>query len=189
MYYSYVEFEYVATNYSPARTELALKLLRSTSHPTQLPQLFNTCTAPMLIRLLRSGCSCPRQGMHGNATCIRPCTICWFATLIEYLAGMMDKCIGWRGRPVSWRSFLLRVFPFFEPILFWSLIFGSYWLIVTWCIVLLLHPLPSVLLGLFVHLPFSFSASWLRHELWGGVDSRRYPKLYSRLTLPWIWHS
>jgi hypothetical protein len=26
-----------------------------TSHPTQLPQLFNTCTAPMLIRLIRSG--------------------------------------------------------------------------------------------------------------------------------------
>jgi hypothetical protein len=60
--------------------------------------------------------------------------------------------------------------PFFEPIIFfWSLIFGSYWLIVTWCIVLLLHPLPSVLLGLFVHLPFSFSASWLCHESWGGI--------------------
>ncbi len=59
--------------------------------------------------------------------------------------------------------------PFFEPIFFWSLVFGSNWLIVTWCIVLLLHPLPSVLLGLSVHLPFSFSASWLPHELWGGV--------------------
>jgi hypothetical protein len=50
-----------------------------------------------------------------------------------------------------------------------SITFGSYWLIVTWCIVLLLHPLPSVLLGLFVHLPFSFSASWLFHKSWGGV--------------------
>jgi hypothetical protein len=47
--------------------------------------------------------------------------------------------------------------------------FGSYWLIVTWCIVLLLHPLPSVLLGLFIHLPISFSASWLCHESWSGV--------------------
>ncbi len=27
MYYSYVEIEYVATNFSPARTDLALKLL------------------------------------------------------------------------------------------------------------------------------------------------------------------
>ncbi len=29
MYYSYVEIEYVATSFSPARTELALKLLNS----------------------------------------------------------------------------------------------------------------------------------------------------------------
>ena len=58
--------------------------------------------------------------------------------------------------------------PFFEPIFFWSLVFGSYWLIVTWCIVLLLHSLPSVLLGLFV--PPVFSVSWLHHELWGGVS-------------------
>jgi hypothetical protein len=28
MYYSYVEIEYVATSFSPARTDLALKLLR-----------------------------------------------------------------------------------------------------------------------------------------------------------------
>jgi hypothetical protein len=55
-------------------------------------------------------------------------------------------------------------------LLFVFLSFGSDWLIVTLCIVLLLHPLPSVLLGLFVHLPFSFSASLLRHELWEGVD-------------------
>ena len=69
--------------------------------------------------------------------------------------------------------FLDEVFFFgsslFRTHLFWSLVFGSYWMIVTWCIVILLHSLPSVLLGLFVHLPFSFSASWLRHESWGGV--------------------
>jgi hypothetical protein len=60
--------------------------------------------------------------------------------------------------------------PFEYHIFFgWSLVFGSYWLIVSWCIVILLHHLPSVLFGLFVHLPFSFSASWLRHESWGGV--------------------
>ncbi len=29
MYYSYVEIEYVATSFSPARTDLALKLLTS----------------------------------------------------------------------------------------------------------------------------------------------------------------
>jgi hypothetical protein len=60
--------------------------------------------------------------------------------------------------------FLVEVY-----LLFVFLSFGSYWLIVKWCIVLLLYPLPSVLLGLFVHLPFLFSASWLHHELWGGV--------------------
>jgi hypothetical protein len=68
-------------------------------------------------------------------------------------------------------------------LLFVFLSFGSYWLIVTWYIVLLFHPLPSVLLGLFVHLPFSLSPSWLRHKSWGVlVYGRRYPK-YSRLTL------
>jgi hypothetical protein len=38
-----------------------------TSHPTQLPQLFNMCTTPMLIRLIRSGngsCSCPWSGTN-----------------------------------------------------------------------------------------------------------------------------
>jgi hypothetical protein len=58
--------------------------------------------------------------------------------------------------------FLMEGYLFFV-----FLSFGSFWLIVAWRIVLLLHPLLSVLLGLFVHLPFSFSASWLRHELWG----------------------
>jgi hypothetical protein len=28
MYYSYIEIEYIATSFSPARTDLALKLLR-----------------------------------------------------------------------------------------------------------------------------------------------------------------
>ncbi len=38
-----------------------------TSHPTQLPQLFNACTAPTLIRLIRSGnggCSCSWPGTN-----------------------------------------------------------------------------------------------------------------------------
>ncbi len=34
MYYSYVEIEYVATSFSPARMDLALKLLTSTVDPT-----------------------------------------------------------------------------------------------------------------------------------------------------------
>jgi hypothetical protein len=48
----------------------------------------------------------------------------------------------------------------------------NFWLIVTWCIVLLLHPLPRLPLGLSIHLPFSFSTSiWLRRmKLLGGVD-------------------
>jgi hypothetical protein len=84
---------------------------------------------------------------------------------------MTDKRIGWAGRPVSWQRFSSLGLPFEYHIFWgWSLVFGSYWLIVTWCIVLLLHPLPSVLLDLFVHLPFSFSASWLCHESWGGVS-------------------
>jgi hypothetical protein len=38
MYYSYVEIEYVATSFSPARTDLALKLLMpSTLHSVPLP--------------------------------------------------------------------------------------------------------------------------------------------------------
>jgi hypothetical protein len=33
MYYSYIEIEYVATSFSPARTDLALKLLRHKTVP------------------------------------------------------------------------------------------------------------------------------------------------------------
>ncbi len=62
-------------------------------------------------------------------------------------------------------NFLAGRLPSFCLPFFWFFL-----LIVAWCIVLLLHPLPSVLLGLFVHLQFSFSASWLCHELGGGGD-------------------
>ncbi len=34
MYYSYVEIEYVATSFSPARTDLALKLLTEQNKPS-----------------------------------------------------------------------------------------------------------------------------------------------------------
>jgi hypothetical protein len=54
---------------------------------------------------------------------------------------------------------------------FGSSVFSYLWLIVGWCIVSILHCLPGVLSGLFVHLPFCFSASRLRHESWGGVGS------------------
>jgi hypothetical protein len=33
MYYSYVEIEYVATSFSPTRTDLAVKLLTIVLHP------------------------------------------------------------------------------------------------------------------------------------------------------------
>jgi hypothetical protein len=88
---------------------------------------------------------------------------------------------------MEWETCFLAKFsslglPFEYHIFFgWSLIFGSYWLIVTWCIVLLLHPLPSVLLGLFV--PPVFSVSCLRHELWGGVSMYLDPLRYSRPSL------
>jgi hypothetical protein len=36
MYYSYIEFEYVATSFSPARTDLALKLLKYGHVPPKL---------------------------------------------------------------------------------------------------------------------------------------------------------
>jgi hypothetical protein len=94
--------------------------------------------------------------------------ICRFATLIGYLAGMTEA--RWMERETCFLAkFSSSGLPLLEPKFFWSLVFDSYWLIVTWCIVLLLHHLPSVLLGLFVHLPFSFSTSWLRHESWGGI--------------------
>jgi hypothetical protein len=36
MYYSYVEIEYVATSFSPARTDLALKLLKENSYMSDI---------------------------------------------------------------------------------------------------------------------------------------------------------
>ncbi len=59
MYYSYIEIEYVATSFSPARTDLALKLLnrqqvpirkgrrRSTLHPKCVFRL----AAPVVCKL------------------------------------------------------------------------------------------------------------------------------------------
>jgi hypothetical protein len=62
------------------------------------------------------------------------------------------------GRQFSWWKVTLFCLPFF-----WF-----FWLIVTWCIVLLLHPLPSVLLGLFVHLPFIFFHVMATPQIVGG---------------------
>ncbi len=84
--------------------------------------------------------------------------------------------LGMDGPKRWWNSFASCSFEdtFWETIflvegylLFCLPFFWFFWLIVTWCIVLLLHPLPSVLLGLFV--PTAFSVSWLRHKSWGGV--------------------
>jgi hypothetical protein len=76
-------------------------------------------------------------------------------------------------------------------LLFVFLSFGSYWLIVTWCIVLFLHPLPSVLLGLFVHLPFSFPlhdyamncGGMLVSSSPGGAKNYRYQQYFVPLEI------
>jgi hypothetical protein len=41
MYYSYVEIEYIATSFSPARTDLALKLLRDRVPISLLTEIFS----------------------------------------------------------------------------------------------------------------------------------------------------
>jgi hypothetical protein len=66
---------------------------------------------------------------------------------------------------------------------FGSSVFSYFWLIVRWCIVLLLHCSPGVLSGLSVHLPFCFFSLHGYAMNRGGVlvVARRYPK-YSRLT-------
>jgi hypothetical protein len=45
MYYSYVEIEYVATSFSPARTDLALKLLK-----VKMMQVLSSCASPLVIQ-------------------------------------------------------------------------------------------------------------------------------------------
>ena len=72
----------------------------------------------------------------------------WFLDFSSLKIHLGDSFLGW--------SLLLFVFSF-----------HLFWWIVTWCIVLLLHCSPGVLLGLFVHLPFWVSASQLCHESWG----------------------
>jgi hypothetical protein len=67
--------------------------------------------------------------------------------LLEALGGFVCFLFFWRH--FLGDNFLGGRLPSFCLPFFWF-----FWLIVTWCIVLLLHPLPSVLLGLFVHLPF-----------------------------------
>ncbi len=55
MYYSYVEIEYVATSFSPARTDLALKLLRL------VVNLFAGVSVPARTKLIELGGKLPRQ--------------------------------------------------------------------------------------------------------------------------------
>ncbi len=51
MYYSYVEIEYVATSFSPARTDLALKLL-SLDCPSDGPPPLNVTFPAVLVPFL-----------------------------------------------------------------------------------------------------------------------------------------
>ena len=75
--------------------------------------------------------------------------ICCFLFFWRHLG---DSFASWSFGGTFWETiFLVEGY-----LLFVFLSFSSYWLIVTWCIDLLLHPLPSALLGLFVHLPFFF---------------------------------
>ena len=78
----------------------------------------------------------------------------------------------------TWRSLLLLALLealFGRQFSWWKVTFFlSFFLLVLLVDCYMVHcssfaSLPSVLLGLFVHLPFSFSASWLCHESWGGV--------------------
>jgi hypothetical protein len=53
MYYSYVEIEYVATSFSPARTDLALKLLRK---PLTWTARGNTLWADAIAKKMKEVC-------------------------------------------------------------------------------------------------------------------------------------
>jgi hypothetical protein len=50
MYYSYVEIEYIATSFSPARTDIALKLLRSELSRVEEGEQTHVCTSPKNAR-------------------------------------------------------------------------------------------------------------------------------------------
>ena len=80
----------------------------------------------------------------------------------------------------TWAILLLLVFLealFGRQFSWWKVTFFlSFFLLVLLVDCYMVHcssfaSLPSVLSGLFVHLPFWFSASRLHHESWGGVGS------------------
>ncbi len=48
MYYSYVEIEYVATSFSPARTDLALKLLNGDSNSIDIIAVLSNTSIGMV---------------------------------------------------------------------------------------------------------------------------------------------
>jgi hypothetical protein len=53
MYYSYVETEYLATSFSPARTDLALKLLTSAIAGVLPPPNMTTDTIDQLMHIFK----------------------------------------------------------------------------------------------------------------------------------------
>ncbi len=74
MYYSYIEIEYVATSFSPARTDLALKLLKhqSTTQPHQLLASYSQQTALRVWYSQRRPCaSMPWESVHKRALILR----------------------------------------------------------------------------------------------------------------------
>ncbi len=57
MYYSYVEIEYVATGFSPARTDLALKLLKAITADPGKPSSTLLLVRAGREEVLSNGCS------------------------------------------------------------------------------------------------------------------------------------
>ena len=64
---------------------------------------------------------------------------------------MVDCCLDFSSLEIQLGDLFLD-----EVCFFGSSVFSYLWLIVGWCIVLILHCLPGVLSGLSIHLPFCF---------------------------------
>ncbi len=86
MYYSYVEIEYVATSFSPARTDLALKLLK----PPQV-QPFLDVPCSLTFRLWSTGTKLENEGNHWLIMAISARTLNILTTITIYKVG--DKVL------------------------------------------------------------------------------------------------
>jgi hypothetical protein len=80
MYYSYVEIEYVATSFSPARTDLALKLLTNLCKKNISNAFENVPFGDLKYGLLGS---VPAEMLHVSGT-----------GLLKHMFGCLDNLIG-----------------------------------------------------------------------------------------------